>query len=73
MVSYVQSLSANIVSAFYRITTGPPQKKIRFYLLPVPLDQICFVLVFISPNHKARNRYPEMVMARTVGRAQIKY
>ena len=27
MVSYVQSLSANFVSAYYRITTGPPQKK----------------------------------------------
>ena len=41
-------------------------KKIRFFLLPVPLGQICFVLVLISPNRKARNRYPEMVMARTV-------
>ena len=41
-------------------------KKIRFFLLPVPVGQICFVLVLISPNHKARNWYPEMVMARTV-------
>ena len=41
-------------------------KKIRFYLLPVPLGQICFVLVLISPNRKARNRYLKMVMARTV-------
>ena len=40
------------------------KKKIRFFL-PVPLGQICFVLVLISPNHKARNRYPEVVMART--------
>ena len=36
-----------------------------FFLCPVPLGQICFVLVLISTNHKARNRYPEMVMART--------
>ena len=27
MVSYVQSLSANFVSAYYRITTWSPQKK----------------------------------------------
>ena len=68
MVSYVQSLSANFISAYYRITTWPPQKKkkIRFFLLPVLVGQICFVLVLISPNHKARNWYPEMVMARTV-------
>ena len=65
MVSYVQSLLANFVSAYYRITTWPPQKKISFFLFPAPLGQICFVLVLISPNHKARNRYPEMVMART--------
>ena len=72
MVSYVQSLLANFVSAFYRITRWPPQKKkkkkkkkISFFLFPAPLGQICFVLVLISPNHKARNRYPEMVMART--------
>ena len=37
----------------------------RKLLFPAPLSQICFVLVLISPNHKARNRYPEMVMART--------
>ena len=67
MVSYVQSLLANFVSAYYRITTWPPQKKkISFFLFPAPLGQICFVLVLISPNRKARNRYPEMVMARTV-------
>lgn len=67
MLSYVQSLLANFVSAYYRITTWPPQKKtIIFFSFPVPLGQICFVLVLISPNHKARNRYPEMDMARTV-------
>ena len=66
MLSYVQSLLANFVSAYYRITTWPPQKKIiTFFSFPVPLGQICFVLVLISPNHKARNRYPEMDMART--------
>ena len=66
MLSYVQSLLANFVSAYYRITTWPPQKKIiTFFSFPVPLGQICFVLVLISPNHKARNRYPEVVMART--------
>ena len=67
MVSYVQSLLANFVSAYYRITTWPPQKKkkISFFLFPAPLGQICFVLVLISPNHKARNRYPGMVLART--------
>ena len=27
MVSYVQSFSANFVSAYYRIITWPPQKK----------------------------------------------
>ena len=27
MVPYVQSLLANFVSAYYRITTWPPQKK----------------------------------------------
>ena len=56
---------------YYRITTWPPQKKkkkISFFLFPLPLGQICFVLVLISPNHKARNRYPEMVMARTATR-----
>ena len=42
------------------------KKKISFFLFPAPLGQICFVLVLISPNHKARNRYPEMDMARTV-------
>ena len=68
MVSYVQSLLANFVSAYYLTTAlqhGRHKKKISFFLFPAPLGQICFVLVLISPNHKARNRYPEMVMART--------
>ena len=68
MVSYVQFLLANFVSAYYSITTWPSQikkKKISFFLFPAPLGQICFVLVLISPNHKARNRYPGMVLART--------
>ena len=33
MVSYVQSLLANFVSAYYRITTWPPQKKKNQLLL----------------------------------------
>ena len=51
----------------FQLTTalqhGRHKKKISFFLFPAPLGQICFVLVLISPNHKARNRYPEMVMA----------
>ena len=74
MLSYVQSLLANFVSAYYRITTWPPQKKIiTFFSFPVPLGQICFVLVLISPNHKARNRYPEMDMARTVNLLKVAF
>ena len=72
MVPYIQSLLANFVSAYYLTTAlqhGRHKKKISFFLFPAPLGQICFVLVLISPNHKARNRYPEMVMARTVFRA----
>ena len=69
MVPYVQSLLANFVSAYYLTTAlqhgRHKKKKISFFLFPLPLGQICFVLVLISPNHKARNRYPEMVMART--------
>ena len=67
MVSYIQSLLANFVLAFYCIRTWPPKEKINFFLFPAPLGQTCFVLVLISRNHKARNRYPEIVMARTVG------
>ena len=33
MVSYVQSLLANFVSAYYRITTWPPQKKNQLLLV----------------------------------------
>ena len=70
MVPYVQSLLANFVSAYYLTTASQngrhkKKKKLAFFLFPLPLGQICFVLVLISPNHKARNRYPEMVMART--------
>ena len=69
MVPYVQSLLANFVSAYYLTTAlqhgRHKKKKISFFLFPLPLGQICFVLVLISPNHKARHRYPEMVMART--------
>ena len=53
------------VDTYNMAATWPPQKKISFFLFPAPLGQICFVLVLISPNHKARKRYPEMVMART--------
>ena len=70
MVSYVQFLIANFVSAYYRIPEygrhKKKKKKFSFFLFPAPLGQICFVLVLISSNHKARNQYPEMVMARTV-------
>ena len=44
--------------------TKTKKNKISF-LFPAPLGQICFFPVLISPNHKAQNRYPEMVMART--------
>ena len=71
MVPYVQSLLAKFVSAYYLTTAlqhgrhKKQQRKISFFLFPAPLGQICFVLVLISPNHKVRNRYLEMVMART--------
>ena len=42
------------------------KKIVKLYLFPVSLGQVYFVLVFTSTNHKARNRYPEMVMARNV-------
>ena len=32
----------------------------------ISLGQVYFVLVFTSTNHKARNRYPEMIMAWNV-------
>ena len=37
----------------------------NFYLFPVSLSQVGFVLVLTTPTHKARNRYPEMLIART--------
>ena len=42
------------------------KKMVNFYLFPVYLRQVYIVLVLTSTNQKARNRYPEMVMARTV-------
>ena len=42
------------------------KKKVNFYLFPVYLRQVYIVLVLTSTNQKVRNRYPEMVMARTV-------
>ena len=40
------------------------KKMFNFYLFPVSLGQVYFVLVLTSTNHRARNRHPEMVMAR---------
>ena len=54
---------------FRRLPQMPAIKKIvysMFYSFPVSLGQVYFVLVLTSTNHKARNRYPEMVMAQTV-------
>ena len=42
------------------------KKMVNFYLFPVYLRQVYIVLVLTSTNQKARNRYPEMVMAQTV-------
>ena len=42
------------------------KKKKNFYLFPVSLGQVHVVLILTSTNHKARNRYPEMVVARAV-------
>ena len=45
MVSYVQSLLANFVSAYYRITTWPPQKKKNQLLLVSSISRpnlLCF-------------------------------
>ena len=61
----VQCLLLNFVSADYRKWL-PSKKLFNFYLFPVSLGQVCFVLVLTSTNHKARYRYPEMAMARTV-------
>ena len=53
---------------FSRLLQMPAIQKLvysMFYSFPVSLGQVYFVLVLTSTNHKARNRYPEMVMART--------
>ena len=42
------------------------KKMVNFYLFPVYLRQVYIVLVLTSTNQKARNRYPEMVMAQTI-------
>ena len=42
------------------------KKIVQLYFFPISLGQVYFVLVFTSTNHKARNRYPEMVMAWNV-------
>ena len=49
-------------------------KKISsLYSFPVFFGQVYFVLVLTSTNHNARNRYPEMVMVRTVYRNLINF
>ena len=64
MAFYVQSLSANFVSAYYRITTGLPQqqkkKKSGSTCFQYLSAKFALFSVLISPNHKARNRYQEM-------------
>ena len=62
MVSYVQSLLRILFQLTTALQYGHHKKKKK---KSAPLGQICFVLVLISPNHKARNRYPEMVIVRT--------
>ena len=44
---------------------APKYSMFNFYSFPVSLGQSYFVLVLISTNHNARNRYPEIIMART--------
>ena len=41
------------------------KKLFKFDLFLVSLGHVYFVFVLTLNNHKARNRYPEMVMART--------
>ena len=59
-------------SAYYWIlfrptsASGCHEKIVQLYFFPISLGQVYFVLVFTSTNHKARNRYPEMVMAWNV-------
>ena len=43
----------------------PQMAAMKFYLFPVSLGQVDFVLGLTSANHKARNWYPEMVAALT--------
>ena len=71
MVPYIQSLLANFVSAYYLTTAlqhgrHKKKKKISFFLFPLPLGQICFVLVLISPNHNETDiqkwLWPELVI-----------
>ena len=45
----------------------------NLYWFPVFFGQVYFVLVLTSTNHNARNRYPEMVTARTVYRNLINF
>ena len=60
-------------SVYYRIlflpmdANGCLQKQFNFYSFPISLGRVSFVLVLTSTNHNARNWYPEIVMARTVG------
>ena len=53
----------NFVSIDYRKWL-PSKKLFKFYLFLVSLGQVYFVFVLTLNNHKARNRYPEMVTAR---------
>ena len=50
-----------------------PSKKLLLLLLQVSLDQVYYVLVLTSTNHKARKWHPEMVMALTVSRSKELY
>ena len=66
---YAYNLSAhclllNFVSADCRKWL-PSKHLSNFYYFQYLFRQVCFVLVLTTPNHKARNRYPEMVIART--------
>ena len=70
--AYVPILTCSLYSEFsfdrlphYKMAAI--KKVFSFYSCPVSLDQIYLVLVLTSANHNARNRYPEMDMARTVG------
>ena len=60
----LQCLLLNFVSIDYRKWLSP-KKLFNFYLFLVSLGQVYFVFVLTLNNHRARNRYPEMVTART--------